>query len=345
MKRTWKKGLKKKLWLLAAAMTGCLSLLTACGSSAVTTETHAEAAVTGEMDGGMYTSGGGETAAVEMAADTMEAAREAGSEAPEVQAIDERKLIRNVNLSVETREFDTLFFQLEGQVKALGGYIEVLNNNQYSDGSGKGGFMTARIPAEKLDLFVTYVSENANVTSRDESVQDVTLQYVDMESHKKVLLAEQKSLLTLLEKAEKIEDIITLEERLSEVRYQIESMESQLRVLQNQVSYSTVYITIEEVKVINAAAEQTAWQRIATGFTNNVIRMKNALSELAIQFIVALPFLLTIVAVVLIFALLIRFLIKRHDKKAEEKKAAGKNEQNPGAQSGENEVQKHDPRI
>ena len=108
--------------------------------------------------------------------------------------------------------------------------------------------MTVRIPAQQLDAFLSSVSEVSNVISRNDSVSDVTLQYVDMESHKKALTAEQDRLLELLEQAESVEDIITIESRLSDVRYQIESMESQLRTLQNQVSYSTVYLDIQEVE-------------------------------------------------------------------------------------------------
>ena len=69
----------------------------------------------------------------------------------------------------------------------------------------------------------------------------MTLQYVDLESHKKALTTEQDRLIELMEQAETVEDIITIEGRLSEVRYQLESMESQLRTYDNKIDYSTVY--------------------------------------------------------------------------------------------------------
>ena len=70
------------------------------------------------------------------------------------------------------------------------------------------------------------MNEISNFVSRQESIDDVTLQYVDLESHKKMLEEEQKRLLELMEKAETMEDIITIESRLTEVRYQLESMEA-----------------------------------------------------------------------------------------------------------------------
>ena len=95
--------------------------------------------------------------------------------------------------------------------------------------------MTARIPAKRLDEFVQRVGEQSNITNKEERVEDVTLQYVDLESRKKALATEQDRLLELLEKAESVEDIISIEARLSDVRYELESMESQLRTLNNQI--------------------------------------------------------------------------------------------------------------
>ena len=80
---------------------------------------------------------------------------------------------------------------------------------------------------------------------------------------------EQERLLSLLEQAETMEEIIALESRLTEVRYQLESMESQLRTMDNQVSYSTVYLSIEEVEHFTPPAEKGTWERISTGFSEN----------------------------------------------------------------------------
>ena len=77
---------------------------------------------------------------------------------------------------------------------------------------------------------------NGNITNKSETTQDVTLQYSDLESRKKSLTVEQERIWALLEKADTLESVIALEERLSEIRYQLESMESQLRLYDNQVT-------------------------------------------------------------------------------------------------------------
>ena len=55
------------------------------------------------------------------------------------------------------------------------------------------------------------VSEIGNVTQKNESVEDVTLQYVDVESRKKALETEQERLMELLSSAENMEDLLAIE--------------------------------------------------------------------------------------------------------------------------------------
>ena len=147
---------------------------------------------------------------------------EGGTGASVVQVQDvQRKLIRDVNLEVETETFEELLSTVGEKTRNLGGYIEesyTYNGSNYYGKGTRNANLTIRIPAEKLDEFLLAVGEVSNVISRNESVTDVTLEYVDLESHKRVLLAEQERLLELLEKAETIEDIISLESRLSQDR-------------------------------------------------------------------------------------------------------------------------------
>lgn len=230
----------------------------------------------------------------------------------------QRKLIKNVDLQVETETFDDLLATVEEKTQRAGGYIEqsyTYNGSNYYGGGTRNASLTIRIPAENLNGFLSAVSEISNVISRNESVLDVTLQYVDLESHKKVLLAEQSRLLELLEQAETIEDIISLESRLSEVRYQIESMESQLRTMDNQVSYSTVELYIDEVKKLTPVKEQTVWQKMSTGFVNSLYQVGNGILDFGIGLVISLPYLFLWAVIILILALIPMIIIKRKRKK------------------------------
>lgn len=212
--------------------------------------------------------------------------------------LDERKLIQNIRLEVETREFEQMMSSLEEQVREMGGYIENMetyNGSSYSEyRNSRYADLTIRIPREKLDGFLRTVSDISNIVRRYDSVEDVTLSYVDMESRRNALRTEQDRLLEFLGRAETVEEIIALEERLSEVRYQLESMESQLRTMDNLIDYSTVKINISEVRELTVVKEEepTAWERISEGFLESLSDIGNGIAEAAIWFLVNIPYLL-----------------------------------------------------
>lgn len=225
----------------------------------------------------------------------------------------QRKLIKNVDMGVETENFTELLDTVEKKTDALGGYIEnsyTYNGSSFYGETNRDASLVIRIPAENLDEFLSAVSEESNVISRNDSVTDITLQYVDLESHKKALQAEQDRLLELMEQAETIEDIITLESRLSEVRYQIESMEAQLRTYDNQVSYSTVYLDINEVKKLTPVKEQNVWEKISTGFAESLSNVGHGLLNFGIGLIIKLPYLVVWAVIIFAVVMIIRGIIK-----------------------------------
>lgn len=325
-----KKGGNKRNRLLVLAMAAVL--MTGCGSTnkIMMSEPAYDNGYSDESFGGYATddiySYDATAASEEMMEMEYAEPAEAGgvngsSESPQVQDTN-RKLIKNVNMEVETEEFDTLLGKVEQKVSALGGYVEsshTYNGSSYYGSNNRNASMTIRIPAEKLDDFLSEVAESSNVISRNDSVTDVTLQYVDMESHKKVLIAEQDRLLELMEQVESIEDIITLENRLSEVRYQIESMEAQLRTYDNQIAYSTIYLNIDEVTKLTPVKEQSTWEKISTGFVESLYGVGTGILNFIIKFIISLPY-LVVWAIVIIVIILIIKLIRKSMRKRKEKK-------------------------
>jgi hypothetical protein len=224
-----------------------------------------------------------------------------------------RKLIRTVHLSVETTAFTQLIDDISRSVDDLGGYMESsdISGNSISDSNGRRyAYLTVRVPSDKLDQFVTQVGEQGNITNKSENTQDVTLQYSDIESRKKSLTIEQKRLWELMEQADSVDSIIALESRLSEIRYQLESFESQLRTYDNQVDYSTVNVYIEEVKVLTPTAPDSITTRIQKGFRRNLEDTANGLINFFVWFVSSLPSLI-VWAIIIILAVLIIRLLRR----------------------------------
>ncbi len=318
------RGKKQKTLLLGMALALVLS---GCGSASSDKASSAESYYSdsmnaGAMDSGIYYEG-------EMA--PGEAGSSSTSSSESVRA--GRKLIRTVHLDVETMDFDELLSYVKNKTAELGGYVEsmdVYNGSSYYtysySGTGyrnnRNGSLTLRIPKDNLDSFLTIVEDNSNITNRSEQEKDVTLDYVDLDSHKAVLVAEQERLLALMEQAQTIEDIIVLESRLSEIRYQIESMESQLRTYDNQIEYSTVYLNITEVVELTPVeeVELTTWERISQGFMESLENIGIGFKEFFICFIIAIPYLILVAVFVLIILGIVLFCVKKGTAK---KKKAG----------------------
>lgn len=301
-----KKNMKRKKRTLFLCMIVSALFLSACGSakaSRTTSMTISETAAA--MSSNM---------AMDSAAETELEEAGSGSAINSSAALDQsadtnRKLIRTVNLDVETDDFDTLLKTLQEQIIKIAGYVEqsdISGNSMQNDRSRRRAYMTVRIPSTSLDQFIVSVEENGNVTNKTETTKDVTLQYTDLESKKKTLTTEQERIFALLEKADSLESIIALEERLSEIRYELESMESKLRLYDNQVEYSTVYVNIEEVKIYTPTAPLSIGERIKTGFTQNVETMKDTTINFVVWFLSSIPVLLPLLAVLVCIGWLIR---------------------------------------
>jgi len=301
------------------AMSGCGGSSKYAADTMATGSAPTESAAASDMGGGYYYSQNATIEEVEVEWDSDGAVK--GETTQEtVQALSQRKLIKTVDLHVETKEFDTVMLTLEDQVVAMGGYIENMetyNGSTYNGyRSARDASLTIRIPKDKLETFLDTISGISNVIRRSENVDDVTLEYVDIESRRNALRTEQERLLELLAMAENVEEIILIEDRLSDVRYQLESMESQLRTYDNKVDYSTVYLNVEEVKELTPVVEETVWQRITGGFAESLEDIGNGFVEWSIWFVVHIPY-LVIWAVVIMIAVII---VKKIRKKRRERK-------------------------
>lgn len=239
-----------------------------------------------------------------------------------------QKLIKTVSLSMETKEFDPLLENIRSKVEELGGYIEsseISGSSYYSVQENRYAWLTLRIPADKLDGFVTVVSELGNVTSKNESVEDITLQYVDVEGRKQALETEQARLLELLERAETMEDIIAIESRLSEVRYELQSYGSTLRTYDNQVNYSTVSIRISEVERVTPVIEKrTFLEEIQYRLSDNLYDIGQGIRNFVIWFISSLPYLIIWAAVIAVLVLVARKIIRKKPFFGKRKREQGK---------------------
>lgn len=306
------------------------SMLVGCGSSANKSEMAAtESAYDADMYNGYAADGVYEQAAEEAYEEeaVYEEPAEAGGKADKVQETaqsSQRKLIKRVNMDVETDNFDELRVSIERKVDTLGGYIE--NSSMFESGYGTSAYRNMnfkiRIPKDKLDTFVGEIEKGSNVRSKDESVDDVTLSYVDLKSRKEAYEARKKRLMKFMDEAETMEEMLTIDKELTEVLYQIESMESQLRTYDNQVDYSTVDLNVKEVTRIEPVAEESMWSQMTVGFMESVYDVGMGLRNFAIWFVSNLPIIIIWIVIIFVIVKIIKLIHKKNKEKKETKKEA-----------------------
>ena len=154
----------------------------------------------------------------------------------------ERKLIKTGSIEFEVDDVEKTKASIADLVKEAGGYISSDDQNSYS-GAPRYSHVV-RIPSDKLDEFITKIEALAkNVDAKSISSQDVTEEFIDVETrltNKKELEARYRE---ILKQARTVKDILEVETQLNNVRGEIESMEGRLKYLTNQTDFSTLTIT------------------------------------------------------------------------------------------------------
>ncbi len=231
-----------------------------------------------------------------------------------------RKIIENLELSVQTKEFDTLMENIYTQVETLGGYIEnsSISGRSMDSSNTRYAQMTLRIPAENSDTFTAFMSENSVITRQEVRTEDVTLQYVDMQSRVSALETEKATLERLLAEATSIDDILSITEKLTNVIADIESYRSQLRVYDNLVDYTTVTVYIDEVEFTVVGGELNTWQKIGANLRANFAGMWRGVKAIFVFLISAIPYLIPFAVIGVIVLLIVRHNIKKRRKKSVE---------------------------
>ena len=241
-----------------------------------------------------------------------------------------QKLITTVNITLESKNYDGINALISEKLAEAGGYIEK-SEERSNYMSLRVASYTLRVPADKLNTFLESIKGSATILNQSMNTVDVTLTYADLEGKLTALRAEQQALNGMLENAKNVSESIEIQDRLSSVRGEIESIERQLRVLSSKVSYSTVTLYLNEVKeeTIVEPVEKTVWQRIAEDFKENAKNVGDYFSDLFVGVVGSTPVFFAVLATILLVlippalvVLIIVLIIKKRKKKKERNKQA-----------------------
>lgn len=243
--------------LLAAVLTAC----SGGNSATMAAAPSAAAEYKGEMDRP-------EEPAPDMALSTT--LRAAG-------VYEDAKLIQRADYEVQTTDYPAAETALEALVERCGGYFEYQETSgggYYESAARRWGSFTIRVPKEQYDAFTGSVGEVGHVVSQSGSAEDVGQNYSDIELRLQTQRTKQERLLALLEKAATMEDIISLENALSETEYQIEQYTSDLKRYDSLIDFATIELRLTEVAPLGA--------RVASAFGEGLHSFGDGLGNLAV---------------------------------------------------------------
>ncbi len=265
-----------------------------------------------------------EAPAMDMEQDMMEKSSDGVSSDFDTGTIEletDRKLIYQAYYSIETTDFDGDYTFILSTLESTGGYaqntsVEGTKPTEVGDW-GRYANLSLRIPIDEYDRFLAALEGVGSITSKSQNANDVSAQYFDTEARIRILNTQLDRLEELIARAEKIEDIIVLEQELSDVMYELDRYEGQKRQLDNLIDYTTVTIYLQEVNEIStiSASEKGVGQRIKDGFVNVWDVLVRFFEVLLIVIIAGSPIWITIGLVVL----LIVWLSRRHRRKKADK--------------------------
>lgn len=269
----------KRQWVaVLLAMILCASLLTACSSTDA------------EYNSSM--AAGAETQIAGSAEKTIEV---------ETAALPaNRKIVLNAEVEMESSDFDAVCQALRQTVQQMNGYMQSSRQKlPANEGGAQWAEYEFRIPADRYEAFLQSLENAGNVLNISENSEDITADYVDVEARIEALTTQQQRLMEMMAQAGDLDTLLAVQNQLAEVQYQLESYEGQKRVYDNQVAYSTVRVTVQEVLRLTTPVE-TFSQRVEAAFYESWYNFGITIQNIAVMLVYMIPLLLLLGIVALI---------------------------------------------
>ena len=243
----------------------------------------------------------------------------------------ERIVIKNASISISVADPSKSMTTISKMAEDMGGFV--VSANVYKEQLGGGvevprASITVRVPAEKLNAALDIIRGESKVTPISESLnsQDVTNEYIDLQSRQKNLEAAEADLVKIMDEAYKTEDVLTVYNQLVSIREQIEVIKGQIKYYSESAHFSAISIEL----IADAAVqplEIAGWQPkgVAKEAINALIKTMQGLGTVLIWLVLdIIPVLLVVFIIFFLpFILLIRAWLRRRARRKAAKAAAG----------------------
>jgi hypothetical protein len=234
-----------------------------------------------------------------------------------------RKIIKEGRAQIQTKEFENSLSAIDNLIAQSGGFAEMreVNGNGINRNDLRYAYIVFRVPADKFESIMQSMDSVGTVVSSNTSGTDITEQYMDIETRIKNLKIQEQTLQDLMAKAEKLEDVITLEARMAELRYEIESRENELKNYDRLVQYSRISVNLAEVVEVTQIkpVPRTLGERISDAFSEAIDDFTTGLEDFTIWMVANW---ITFIFIVIIAVVFIAVMRKARKKNRAEQKVA-----------------------
>ena len=246
---------------------------------------------------------------------------EAGARAADY-ATTERLIIRNANLDIVVQDTQEMVDNLNAMAEELGGYVIESNLQQYEEGME--ARLRIRVPADSLDTALNRIRELAvEINSQNVSGQDVTEEYVDLQSRMRHLEATEERLLTFMQEAEDTEAALQVYDRLQNIQAEIEQVRGRIQYLEESAAMATINVNITPSELAQPI-QVGGWRPQGTlrDAFESLIKVLQFLVDALIVIVVLIAPVVALIALPLIglFFLVRGFIRRRRRKKEKEEK-------------------------
>jgi hypothetical protein len=232
-----------------------------------------------------------------------------------------RKLTYSASFSINTKQYDSDYNKIISELEAVGGYVEYEDSSAYSSDTGKNygrwSSLTLRVPVDQYHVFLDRLSDIGEVVSQQKSAEDISDQYYDTESRIAVLEERKARLMEYLKTAQTTEDIIALEQEISDVLYELDKLQGSKRKMDDLIDYASVSVTLTELitpETIGSDGKPLG-DRASDAFSMSMAGVGEFMENFAVFWAIALPIII-VIAIFVVIAIplikLIRFLIKKY---------------------------------
>ena len=231
----------------------------------------------------------------------------------------QRKIVMDWSLDLEVEDFDAAWQEIERIAADYGGYVVSGNTYGKADSPKRDGHISIRVAADRARQAVEEISALGELQSNDFSSQDVTGEYYDIAARLSALETQEQRLLELYGQAVSVPEMLEIEDQLTDVRAQIESLQGTLNYYDQLTALSLIEIYLHTPSDYGQGVEPKGWQgfigKLKTNFLTGLNNTLDGLACLLVWLVRVLPFLILLAAVVIVLLLIVRRRRKAKPKK------------------------------